>query len=1026
MKGCSGMRRLSLMLIVCLLSAMLPAGLAEALENVEFEAPVREASGASGESDLPMENGTDSNGAGEYVLLEDSDDEPEAGREVMAPVEAGDDGDMAIEALPLDEAPDFEIDAAQGEGETQPVQPAMASAPHVDPDGPQLSSNEITLGAGEGFALNPSMPAGLEDAISCISADTAVAEVSAEGVVTAIAPGDTVITATAQGGTWAECLVHVKKAPDKITAKALQTDLGVGESVGISCELPRDTASQLIFESLNADVLTVDATTGVMQGVSVGEAKVRVSTFNGKTATVKVSVHPAPQSISFDVEAVRLGVGMKQSLRAKLNDGAAGGIAYSLQGADVASFDGTTIEGLSKGETLLTATTYNGLTAQCAVAVLDAPTKVTLPWKTLNIGVKQKYTLRPDVGDSASTFTYSTSNKKIVKVSASGVLTGVKTGSATITVKTYNKKSFKLKVNVVKAPGSVGIEPKSAELGAGETVQLSPVFPAKTASGVTFSSSNKAVATVDADTGLVTAVGPGTAKITVKTSNGKKAAASITVSALPEWIQADTDFVQLAVGQSVPLKFTLSPESRCAISYSSQDAGIAAIDGEGVVKGKAPGQTLVVADTGVPGVLSQVSVTVLPAPDSVSLEAVELTLNAGETTKLAPVIPEGTFTAFTYESSNADVATVSDDGAVVAVSKGTAALTVKTHNGLKAQLKLTVLDPFYPDKVTLKNAPKTIKIGEKVQLDWETKPKDAIAGLQWSTSDEYVATVDEAGVLRGVGYGYATVTAVSTRNKSISLEFEVGVGIGDVVLEIPRRTTDIAGIPDNLAKIEAIHVSVIDQIEALEARGVISGSDAKKRRSIVNNAFKDYAFPWMTPTLQKYWKAANSEGGVKDFKPDRVYYGMPYISGGGSNREYNVAKALKENRYTDTGKGYYMLNRKNLRSGKYCGNDCSCFVDAAIWGTNSSHSNDRTSDIASSSSYKTIKGFDSMRPGDLICKGYAHVVMFLYYTDSSKEEIMIIENGGSEPGTNTVHCIIMKVKYYKNRSYKVRRLKSLG
>ncbi|MBQ3425280.1 MAG: hypothetical protein IJH38_08790, partial [Clostridia bacterium] len=180
-------------------------------------------------------------------------------------------------------------------------------------------------------------------------------------------------------------------------------------------------------------------------------------------------------------------------------------------------------------------------------------------------------------------------------------------------------------------------------------------------------------------------------------------------------------------------------------------------------------------------------------------------------------------------------------------------------------------------------------------------------------------------------------------------------------------------------------------------------------------------------TLKKqvYWKKANSEGGAKDFKPGRVYYGMPYISGSSRNREYNAAKALKENRYYDSGEGYYVLNQKNLLKGKYCGNDCSCFVDAAIWGTNSSHSNDRTADIAKSSAYQTIKGFDSMRTGDLICKGGSHVVMFLYYVTPDKSQIMIIENGGIEAGTNTVHCMIMKTKWYKNRSYKVRRLKGL-
>jgi len=53
-------------------------------------------------------------------------------------------------------------------------------------------------------------------------------------------------------------------------------------------------------------------------------------------------------------------------------------------------------------------------------------------------------------------------------------------------------------------------------------------------------------------------------------------------------------------------------------------------------------------------------------------------------------------------------------------------------------------------------------------------------------------------------------------------------------------------------------------------------------------------------------------------------------------------------------------------------------------------------------------------------------VMFLYYANTEKTKIMIIENGGIEPGTNTVHCMVMNVSWYKSRSYKIRRLKSLS
>ena len=248
---------------------------------------------------------------------------------------------------------------------------------------------------------------------------------------------------------------------------------------------------------------------------------------------------------------------------------------------------------------------------------------------------------------------------------------------------------------------------------------------------------------------------------------------------------------------------------------------------------------------------------------------------------------------------------------------------------------------------------------------------------------------------------------------------------GTLCLTIPARTTGIDGIAGNLAMINDIKNSTLGEISRLQSAGTLSAESAARRREIVENIFANYAFPWMTPSLQKYCKAANSENGAKDFKPDVVYYGMPYISGSGANRRYSAALAVSEGRYTDSGLGYYVLNKSNYLNGKYVGNDCSGLVNVSIWGTGSSHSADRTDDINKTSAYKTISDYGAMLPGDLICKSNAHVIMFLYYANEDKSTFMMIENGGSEAGTNTVHCDIKTVAGFKKSGYKVRRLAGL-
>ena len=62
---------------------------------------------------------------------------------------------------------------------------------------------------------------------------------------------------------------------------------------------------------------------------------------------------------------------------------------------------------------------------------------------------------------SHTSYSFSSSNTKYVKVSAKGVLTAVRTGSANITVRTHNGKTAKIKVAVYKAPKKLTANPAS-------------------------------------------------------------------------------------------------------------------------------------------------------------------------------------------------------------------------------------------------------------------------------------------------------------------------------------------------------------------------------------------------------------------------------------------------------------------------------------------------------------------------------------------------------------------------------------
>ena len=152
---------------------------------------------------------------------------------------------------------------------------------------------------------------------------------------------------------------------------------------------------------------------------------------------------------------------------------------------------------------------------------------------------------------------WSSGNKKIATVSAKGVVKGLKPGKVTITAVSKANKSVKArwKIRVYKKPASsIKIKASSKTLdpvSAKTTVLKAAVTPASAARSVTWKSSNPSVASVD-ENGKVTALQPGTAKITATASDGSKKKKSVRIT-----VKDNADAKQmkgLKVGISMPSK----------------------------------------------------------------------------------------------------------------------------------------------------------------------------------------------------------------------------------------------------------------------------------------------------------------------------------------------------------------------------------------------------------------------------------------------------------------------------------------
>ncbi|MEE1365723.1 MAG: leucine-rich repeat protein, partial [Muribaculaceae bacterium] len=143
--------------------------------------------------------------------------------------------------------------------------------------------------------------------------------------------------------------------------------------------------------------------------------------------------------------------------------------------------------------------------------------------------------------------TWKSSNEAVATVDANGKVTAVAVGEATITATTADgsNKSATCKITVAKTLAtSISLDKTSATLKATETLTLkATVAPATTTDkSVTWTSSNEAVATVDAN-GKVTAVSVGEATIIATTADGSNLSASCKVTVVPTLGDANNDAV---------------------------------------------------------------------------------------------------------------------------------------------------------------------------------------------------------------------------------------------------------------------------------------------------------------------------------------------------------------------------------------------------------------------------------------------------------------------------------------------------
>ena len=474
---------------------------------------------------------------------------------------------------------------------------------------PEAIIEAVEAEAAEATEINPETGLTVEGAPE--EASTPEPEASAEqpmAVVTDETPadaGDQAVAAPEEGAT--------EVAAPEVAATAAVNQVPAAVSIGVKEKYAIPAPASVVgWRSDNEKIVRVDG--GTVVGVKRGTANVYAKMVDGSETPCAVTVMKAPGKLVLSAKKLTLGAdGMTAQLTYKVPSGCfSNTFTWASSNPAVATVDANgVITSVGAGRCSISVKAFNGKGGKCTVTVQGSPTGIAFSTQSLSIAVGQGLKLKPNVTFSAKknnanpgiTYSISPDSRDAGCVSlnpSTGELTGVRKGSAVIVAATYNGKVATLPVTVAAAPTGISLNQVSASIGvkdvySGLLANLTiPAGETEVASTVTWTTSNKKVATVD-DNGVITGVRRGTCVITATTANGLKDSCKITVYKAPRKFKLNPSTATMNVGEIEQYQVVFPKGTGGTVRFDTSDHNIATIDDFGVVTGVAEGTVTVTA-----------------------------------------------------------------------------------------------------------------------------------------------------------------------------------------------------------------------------------------------------------------------------------------------------------------------------------------------------------------------------------------------------------------------------------------------
>lgn len=244
-----------------------------------------------------------------------------------------------------------------------------------------------------------------------------------------------------------------------------------------------------------------------------------------------------------------------------------------------------------------------------------------------------------------------------------------------------------------------------------------------------------------------------------------------------ENIKLDAESVVLYINDVKTLTAVVQPENTLdkSVSWQSSNDAIVKVDKSGNVTAVSAGKAQIIAETS-NGLSDTCDVTVYDHTTGVTMDKTA-EININEQLQLtAHTLPLETSDGLvTWSCSNNDIATVTENGIITGVKKGSCTVTATSVDGnYTASCQVKVLQPI--TDVQLERHDATINVGNIIQINARILPDNADnKDVVWTSSNEDVATVSKDGIITGKGAGTAVITVTSAENEDVKDECEVTV-----------------------------------------------------------------------------------------------------------------------------------------------------------------------------------------------------------------------------------------------------------